>query len=102
MRRSCRDAGDRASSHRIMRIVHLACLTVPLLGFALAVVPACKHDDGTSGNPNAPTGPSAGPAQKTGEKVDEGAAKVEEKSKDAANATGSAVEKTGEKMKPKD
>ena len=85
-----------------MRITKLACFAVPLVGLALALVPACKHDDGTSGNPNAPTGPSAGPAEKTGEKIDEGADKAKEKTKEGAAAAGSAVEKTGEKMKPKD
>ena len=106
-----------------MRLSAIAFVVAPLVGLALSSVPACHKDDGTSPNPNAPTGPSAGPAEKTGEKIDEGAheakedvkegaektkdavetgaEKTKEGAKSAASAAGSAVEKTGEKMKPK-
>ena len=95
-----------------MRLPTFAIVLAPLVGLALALtVPACHKDDGTSPNPNAPTGPSAGPAEKTGEKIDEGAHEAKEAiekgaketkegAKSAASTVGSAVEKTGEKLRP--
>ena len=82
-----------------MRLPKILLALVPLAGLALASTPACHHDDGTSPNPNTPANPNAGPAEKTGEKVDEAAHDTKEGVKEGAEKTGEAVEKGAEKTK---
>ncbi len=78
------------------------------LGLALAAVPACRRDP-VSPTPGTPLGPSAsppkaatepGPAEKTGQAIDQAAEKTEQGAKSAASAVGSALEKSGESIKP--
>ena len=78
----------------------LAFPTAILLGFALALAPACHHDDGNA--PANQPNPNGGAMQKAGASVDQAATDTKEKAKEGASAAGSAVEKAGEKMKPND
>jgi len=78
-------------------------LALPLalsFGLALALVPACHHDEGNA--PANQPNPNGGAMQKAGASVDQAATDTKEKAKEGASAAGSAVEKAGEKMKPKD
>jgi hypothetical protein len=74
--------------------------------FALAASPSCRKDDNSTPSPNTAPHPSAGPAERTGERVgeklDQAAVKTEKGLKTAASAVGSGLEKAGEKIKPKD
>jgi len=82
-----------------MRLSAIAVFAAPLVGLVLASVPACHKDDGTSQNPNSPTGPSAGPAENAGEKIDEGAEKAKDKIEEGAEKTKEKAEEGAEKTK---
>ena len=71
-----------------------------VFGFALALAPACHHDEGNA--PANQPNPNGGAMQKAGASVDQAATDTKEKAKEGASAAGSAVEKAGEKMKPND
>ncbi|GAC1554854.1 MAG: hypothetical protein NVS3B10_16090 [Polyangiales bacterium] len=101
-----------------MRNTILALAAATSVGVLFAFAPGCRHDEDTH-----PVSPNAGPMEKAGAKTDEAGHEVKEDVKEAAHdtkdgakevghetkegakgaasAVGSAVEKTGEKMKPK-